>query len=275
MKKREMAAEAVSGVSVAHEARTLVHELQKVQATLKSGSVEREQSEDRIYQRLYQLADTIRTRHPRDPQLQEIFFVITNQGTPASAPSVPRLPVYTDEFKLFTQSPTTPKVQLFLEKMAQDLQALPAAHTHTLLADGLRDGPKDVLRSFVSKCHRERWLKESSELTCKGCWTEVMRYVFMMAIEMLTLELKQRAHQIRVMTAQGNLTEVDANELAKHAEHIILEADRLLARSEKPRLSKKDWIELLEALFRLLVGLINDLMMRYVQFMTFRKENNL
>lgn len=254
------------------EARTLVQELHHVHTTLKSGSVEREQREDQIYQRLFEVAEAIKLRHAEDPQLKEIYFVITQQGTPSAAASVPRLPVYTDEFKMFTQSPTTPAVQMFLEKMATDLQAMPREETQRLLSDPLRDGPKDVLRTFVSKCHRERWLKESAEITCKGCWEEVMRRVFLMAIEMLTLELKQRSHQIRLMTERGYLTEVDASELAQQVEKIIHEAERLLSRSEKSKLSKREWIELIEALFRLLVGLINELMLRYMHFVQFRKE---
>lgn len=255
------------------EARALVNELHQVNATLKPGSVEREQREDRIYQRLFDLAEIIKARHQHDPELQQIYFVITNQGPPAVAAGVKRLPLYTDEFKLFTQSPTTPRVQMFLEKMATDLETLPRAETQRLLADQTRDGPKELVRSFVSQCHRERWLRDSAKITCKGCWDEVMRHIFMMAIEMLTLELKQRAHQFRVLSEKGYLTEVDVLDLVQHVEKIVHEAERLLAQSEKRKLSKTEWIQLIEALFRLLVGLINDLMLRYVQAVNFRREH--
>ncbi len=263
---------ATERMALDQEARSLVAELHHVNTTLKAGSLEREQREDKIYQRLYELAELIKSRHPTDPGLQELQFVITQQGAATEAVSVKRLPVYTDEYKMFTQSPTNPKVQMFLEKMATDLQALPREETQRLLADQTRDGPKDVLRTFVSKCQRERWLKDSAKITCKGCWDEVMRSVFMMTIEMVTLELKQRAHQIRVMTERGYLTEVDAMDLVKHVGKIIREVEHLLRKSEKRKLSKNEWIVLIEALFRLLVGLVNELMMRYVQFINFRRD---
>lgn len=256
------------------EARSLVAELHQVTTTLKAGSAEREQHEDRIYQRLYELAELIQTRHATDPALQELRFAITQRGAAAEARSVKRLPVYTDEYKMFTQSPTNPKVQMFLEKMATDLQALPRDETQRLLADQTIDGPKDVLRTFVSKCQRERWLKDSAKITCKNCWDEVMRSVFMMTIEMVTVELKQRSHQIRIMTERGYLTEVDAMDLVKHVEKIIREVEHLLRKSERRKLSKTEWIALIEALFRLLVGLVNELMMRYVQFINFRRDNH-
>ena len=267
--------QAAERVAIDQEARMLVADLHKIHGTLKPGSIEREQREDYIYKRLYQLAETIKARHPRDPKLQEIYFAITNDGAPQESVTVRRLPVYTDEYKMFTQSPTTPKVQLFLEKMATDLKSLPEDETRRLLSDQTIDGPKEVLRSFVSKCHRERWLKESAEITCHGCWDEVMHFVFMMSVEMLTLELKQRSKQIRLMTEKGYLAEVDAMDLIQHIEKIIRETDRMIAKAEKPKKSKREWIELIESLFRLLVGLVNDLMMRYVKFMAFRKENQL
>lgn len=263
---------AAERVAIDQEARALVQDLHLVQTTMKTGSLEREQREDYIYKRLYQIADAIEARHRHDPRLRPIYYAITQQGTAVEPPSVSRLPVYDDEFKMFTQSPTTPKVHLFLTRMATDLQALPPATTAALLSDPTKDGPKQVVRALVSRGQREPWLQASAHRTCRGCWTEVMRHLFMMAVEMLTLELKQRAHQIRVMTERGYLTEVDALELVSYVEHIIQETGHLLKQSERTPQSKKSWIALTEALFRLLVGLINDLMMRYMQFVKFRQE---
>ncbi len=254
----------------------LVEDLHRVHETLKAGSVEREQREDYIYKRLYELAEAIKTRYPNDPKMQEVYFAITDDDRNVKSDSaiVRRLPVYTDEYKMFTQSPTTPKVQVFLEKMATDLNALPKEQTQRILSDQVRDGPKEVLRTFVSKCQREEWLKSASKNTCHNCWDEVMRHVFGMTIEMLTLELQQRSRQIREMTMKGLLTEVDAMDLIKHIEKIIQEANHLIRKSEKKQ-SKNSWIELIEELFRLIVGLVNEIMMRYVKFMTFRKESAL
>ena len=90
---------------------------------MKSGSIEREEREDAIFKRLYQLADRIKEDHKNNPQLQEIFFLIMDQRV-NGPPEVPKLPVYTDEFKMFTRSQPRAKVQIFLEEMAVDLKTM-------------------------------------------------------------------------------------------------------------------------------------------------------
>jgi hypothetical protein len=239
---------------------------------MKAGSIEREQQEDFVYKRLYQLAEIIKTRYSNDPKLKEIYFVVTNEGTPVTE-SVKRLPVYTDEYNMFTQSEVTPATNMFLEKMSTDLEALPNEKVHQLLSNRTIDGQKEVLRSFVTKHGREEFLRTSIDETCKSCWSEVMRYVFVMSVEILTVELKRRAHQIREMTAKGYFTDVDAKDLVVFVESIILKVEQLLSQSRKPKLSKHAWIELIESLFRLMVGLVNEIMMRYVQYVNFKRQS--
>lgn len=238
------------------EVRLLLQELQAVQR-LKSGSVERQQKEDRIYDRLYDISNAIKT-HSRDPAMAELYTKITGEQLPRT---VNRLPIYTDEYKLFTEYPTTPKTELFLSKMGRDLAGIEA-----------RKEPKELLKTFVSKCDREQWLERSADMTCKHCWNEVMQHMFMMVIEMLTVELKQRAHQIRTMTEQGYLTEIDAQDLAKHMDKIIYETEKLLDKASKHKHKKEEWILLIESLFQLMVGLINEIMSRYMQFVMVKRE---
>lgn len=259
--------------AVDQEARALVAELQTVFATVKPGTAEREQREDRIYKRLNELAELIREQYPNDPNLQQFRYLVTDKGDAALRAPVNRLPIYTDEYKMFTQSPTNPKVQMFLKTMAKDTGSMPAESVDRVLADQYADGSKSVLRSMVTAPNRTQWLQNAADETCRPCWNSVMRRLFMMGIEMLTLELRQRTQQISVAARDGLFTPVDAKELGEHIGRIISKTDEMLDESQRSSLSKEDWIGLVEGVFRLMVGLINDLMSRYFQAIRFRREN--
>jgi len=252
---------------VDEESRRLITELTSIQNTLKPGSAEREQREDAIFKRLYQLAEIIKHDHSHDPRMREMFFLITEQVIPAPAPEVEQLPVYADEYKLFTRTQPQPKVQIFLEQMALDLKTMTPDEVRENLSDPSRDGQKEILNSFMGRCNRENWMKDGADHTCKNCWDEVMQRVFLMAAEMLTLEMKKRAEQIIQMTKHGHLTTEDARELAKFISKVMKKTEHLLETSEKRKKTKKEWIFLVESIFRLMVNLINEVMMRYFKML--------
>lgn len=248
-----------------HETRNLIFQLNEVHQKLKPGSAEREQKEDAIYSRLYQISEQIQQKHSNDPHLRELFFLITDQtlGTPAR-PQVTQLPVYSDPQKVFTKYPSSPQTRIFLEKMAQDLRTYETAEVRDLMADHMHDGPKEVVQSLAERCQREHWLKQHAGKTCSRCWDKVMREIFMMAVEVLTLELQTRSHQIIRMTEHGHLTHEDAQDLSDFFTETMHKLEKLLKKSEHKKITKHQWIRLVEEVFQLTVGIGNELMMRYI-----------
>jgi hypothetical protein len=259
------------------EARNLIHELNIVNTTLKLGSIEREQKEDFIYKKLYYLAEEIKQKHYHDKSMRELYYLITNDPLPY-APEVSSLPVYPDKYKMFTKSPPNPKVNLFLANMATTLNTMNPKDVQRRLSDPTKDGPKEILESFVSHTHREKGFEMGSEKTCKNCWNDVMRPIFMMTIEMLTVELKARAEQILTLTKTGHLTPEDAISLAGYISKVIHKMEKMLestisekkGKKERKGLTKTDWIKLVESLFQLMVDVINEIMMRYVKMSKMR-----
>lgn len=239
-------------MSISQKTRMLIDELQTVQTTMKLGSVEREQREDEIYRQLYDIAEHIKTDGSlaKKPEMKDIYARITGDTI------VSRFPVYTDEYKMFVQHPEDPKTRLFLEKIS-----------------GNTEQPTDeILRSFVSKCGRKGLLEHSRRDTCTSCWSGIMRQIFRRMIQILTVELKRRSEQIKAMTEAGILTEVDMKDLVKHIESILHKTSKLVTRSEKHIKSKEEWIELNETLFQFMVDIVNDLMMRYVEYIRVKKQ---
>jgi len=259
----------MSREAIAVEARNLASELNAIQSTLKLGSKEREEKEDQIYERLSQLAEEIKANHSKHPRMTEIFLAITGSPVPST---ISKLPIYTDKDRLFTQSPTTPKVTLFLEQMAENLRSLPPDRIQETLMNPEKDGPKELVQSFIHSAEREKWLNASAKETCHHCWNEVMQRIFIMAVEMVTVELKQRAHQIRTLTEQQFLTEEDAVYLIKLISQALNKTEVLLKEADSAKKSKQVWIDLIESVFRLVINLVNELMMRYVQLVKLRKR---
>jgi hypothetical protein len=247
------------------EARQLIEELRQINQTLKLGSVAREQREDHIYQRLYFLAEQIKHKHYQDKSLRELYYLITNDASLTTPPEVSKLPVYPDKYHMFTKFPTTPKTNIFLSQMAKTLHTMNPEQIHKRLVQPDQDGAKQVLESFVSHTHREHALKMGAKQTCKHCWEEVMRNIFIMTLEMLTLEMKSRAEQILQMTQKGDLTSEDAVELTQYITQVIHQMEKMLPESQKKKKTKGEWIQAIESLFQFMVNIINEIMMRYFQ----------
>jgi hypothetical protein len=247
------------------EARQLIEELRQINQTLKLGSAVREQKEDQIYQRLYFLAEQIKHKHYQDKSLRELYFLITNDSGLTSPPEVAKLPVYPDKYHMFTKFPPSPKTNIFLSQMAQTLHTMKPEQVHQRLVQPDQDGAKQVLESFVSHTHREHALKIGAKQTCKHCWEEVMRNIFIMTLEMLTLEMKSRAEQILQMTQKGDLTPEDALDLSQYITQVIHQMEKMLPESQKKKKTKGEWIQSIEKLFQFMVNIINEIMMRYFQ----------
>lgn len=280
---------------VDQETRDLLDELNVVQNTLKPGSLEREKREDAVYKRLYDIADYIKTDHSHDPRMQEIYFVITeerlesSQASPSATPdvegpsdvivdsgglvmkvnnkTVKQFPVYGDPYRMYTKYPSTAKTQLYLEQMALDLGAMNPVELQSNFESVDEDGTKKVMRSMLGKCQREKWMTSQSKKCCAPCWREVMQQMFLMGCEILTVEMKTRSHQIAQMTERGQLTMEDARYLAEYIEKVMNQLEKLLTQSKRGRKSKKEWIYLVESVYRLMVGMINEIMMKVVQML--------
>jgi hypothetical protein len=157
--------------------------------------------------------------------------------------------------------------------MAQDLRTYEADEVRDLMVQPSQDGPKEVVYSLTERCQREHWLHTHASKTCSGCWNKVMREIFMMAVELLTLELQTRSSQIVDMTEQGHLTREDAEELAAFLTKTTGKLEKLLQKSDRKKMSKRQWIQLVEEVFRLTVGVGNEIMMRYVMLLKMKEAS--
>ena len=255
------------------EVRKLVLDLHTVQTTLKIGSLEREQKEDSIFQRLYEIAETIKTQYPDDPRMSKIYALIMPEEDKKSVVNIDKFPVYTDSFGMFTKTTTNPRLNFFISRMAEDLKVGTPEQIHNHLSNPHKDGSKEILQSLWSNVHRPEWLKSSARDTCKSCWNTVMHRVFFMMAEVVTAEMRTRAHQVISMTQQGQLTLHDAKDLSLYIENVVKKIEELLDHAtKKTHKHKEDLVNLVEALFRLMINTVNEIMMRYVKLLHFKNS---
>lgn len=238
------------------EARKLIDELYNINKTLKPGSIEREQKEDAIYQKLHILADMIQRKNWTHKNMQDLYHLITNKHLKQPT-------LYSDDYKMFTQYPDDAKTHLFLEEMVKKYNIMKPEEADALLKDPSIDGKKEILKSLLQNCQREKILHKGVESTCKDCWQEIIRKMFFMVAEMLTVELQNRAHQIVLMTKQKQLSAQDAIDLSGLLKVVAEKLDGMINKADKI-VKKKDWINLVESIFKLLIYMVNEIMMRFV-----------
>ena len=247
-----------------NDVENLLTELQEVKTKYKAGSIERENKEDEIYTRLNEIAQRIQGNN--DSKMKQLYVLITEKPV---VTEVQRVPVYTDEFKMFTQSPRHVKVQMFLRRMVNDLKVMNEGEMDKIMKDHTQDGPKLVLEKMVDSCSREQYLNVGKEKMCRRCMHKVYSSVFYMLAENLTLDLKRRLYQIREMYEHNDLSELDTQDLQVYVSKVLKKLHKLIAKSFT---RKKDWVFLIESVFRLSVGLVNELMMKFVSTQKARQE---
>ena len=190
--------------------------------------------------------------------MQQLYYLIRNEQL---VPSVAKLPVYTDSFKMFTKYPDDPKTHLFLESLAKNGQTMKVEEIYGVLTNPTRDGKKDVINSLIHNCQRKSLLQQGAESTCSHCSQIVLRRVFFMVSEMLTVELKERTRQIEKMVKEGTITTRDAMDMSEMITSIVRRLDHLISKADKTTTNKS---ELVESVFKLLIHLVNEVMMKYV-----------
>jgi len=238
------------------EARKLIDELYTINKTLKPGSIEREQKEDVIYQKLHTFADLIQRKNWTHKNMQELYHLITNKH-------LKKPTLYSDDFSMFTQYPDDAKTHLFLEEMVKKFKIMKPEEAETLLKDPSIDGKKEILKALLQNCQREKILHKGVESTCKDCWQDILRKVFFMVAEMLTVELQNRSHQILLMTKNQQISSRDAIDLSGLLKIVTEKLDGMINKADKI-IKKKDWINLVESIFQLLIYMVNEIMMRFV-----------
>jgi len=246
------------------ESKKLIDELIVMNKTMKAGSIEREKREDEIYRKLYEFAELIQKHNWTQKNMRHLFYLITNQKLKSDEKSDWNFDdLYTDRHKMFTRFPDDTKTHLFLEKLHESTKTLTPEQIKQILNDPNIDGKKELLEAMTENCARTKLLHEASHKTCSSCWRDVMRSIFFMLSEMLTVELKTRSHQILKMSENKEITTQDAVELSELLREVIKKLEHYITKSDKV-ISKKEWIELIESVFLLMIQMINEIMMRYV-----------
>ena len=238
------------------EARKLIDELYSINKTLKPGTIERERKEDAIYQKLHTLAEMIQKKNWTQGNMQELYQLITNK-------QMKKPTLYSDDYNMFTQYPDDSNTHLFLQEMVTDFKIMKPEEAQNLLSDPSIDGKKEILKSLLQNCQREKILHKGVASTCKDCWPDILRKIFFMVSEMLTVELQNRSHQISVMTKNQQISTQDAIELSGLLKAVTEKLDAMINRADKIT-KKKDWITLVESIFQLLIYMVNEIMMRFV-----------
>lgn len=238
------------------EARKLIDELYQINKTLASGSIEREKREDVIYHRLYALADMIQQKHWTQKSMQDLYYLITNKNV---APPT----LYDDDFQMFPRYPDDPKTHMFLEEIVKRYKLMKPEEAEALLRDPAIDGKKEILVSLMQNCQRATILNQGAAHTCKDCWKDILRNIFFMVAEMLTLELQNRSRQIESMIKTRDITSQNALELTKLLNMVAQKLDVFIMTADQI-VKKKDWIQLVEGVFQLLIYMINEIMMKFV-----------
>lgn len=265
-------ADSKQAINVEVEASRLMQDLSLIQARRKPDSLERSQKEDEIYQRLQLLATLVEkggAQYESSPVVKDLYKAIQGTALPQSV----SYPQFGDEFKLFTSHPQNgePKVQVFLQTMSEQLGTMSPEQSTQVLENPREDGIKRVLETFMGSCGREEFLRKAQPHTCAKCWKEIMPVLFTNAAEMLTVELKRRAHQVREMVKHEDLTPTDALALAEYMEKVLTALEKQVDAAKKTS-KQTDWVSLIEALFLLSVGLINEIMTRYVKLLKTKTE---
>ncbi len=235
---------------------------------LKEGSAEREHRQDAIYARLSELATEIKSspQASSDPESRELYHLITQTPLVQSGPTVARLPIYTDEHKMFVRTKQDPKVQVFLGQMATGLRLAPSAQAvEETLGSVFLDGSKVLLERAVFSPRRKKWLKSASKTTCTGCWTSIMRHLMRLLGENFALEIKRRSTQVRQMLARNHLSRADAVSLLKDMDRAVVKVDKIVQTAFYDKLrSRQEWVEMAESIYAASIGVINELMVRYM-----------
>ena len=199
--------------------------------------------------------------------MKELYFIIRNEKLPEK-PKNESFPIgtmeYTDPHHMFTKFPSDTKTHMVLEEIVQALHSKSPEEADQILSDPGKDGKKEILESLIANCQRKKAFEKGAKTTCSQCWRETMHNIFFMVSEMLVVELKNRSHQILTMLGRGDITQEDALDLSSMMAEIIKKMHKLVKRSESSKMEKKEWNEIIEATFQLLIDLVNELMMRYV-----------
>jgi len=248
------------------EASQLLDDLYKTQKTLKAGSIEREEKEDFIFKRLYQIAEVIKTQDVRDQKLRELYQLITNEQLPDQTVMQEYngiLPIYSDRYQLFTRYPAHPNTYLFLKELVKSIHQ--DADIESIMNNPSQDGAKELLYSLVSNCQRMKGLENAQNSTCSRCYDQAMKQIFFMVAEMLTVELQSRSEQILNLLHSHELTRQDGIELQELMSHMISVVQKMVKSLDNHiEISKSKWIEIIESMYRLIVNLINEVLMRYM-----------
>lgn len=263
--------------SIEKEARDLTLRLKQLETEKPTGDPVREEEEDRIYQRLFELTEAIKTNFKHGevtPKTKEIFFMITNEPL-TDAPLIKAgqqvVPNYTDKYGLYPRSTPNPKVHLFLEAMTKAGKLMEEKQFERILQDTQIDGQKELLFRFRKMCNREKSLKKCASESCSTCWKEVMPTVFLLLSQVLTTELLNRMEQVKTLQQNQDLTPADTRYLLNFIDLSRQETEAVLeqVRVKKPS-SKGQWIHHIESLYLIMVRMINEIMMRYIVLLKFR-----
>lgn len=242
--------------------RRLIEELNRLDQTYKSGSAEREERADQIYDELYRLAEHIRTRHSDNPRMREIYLIITETPLNRDYP-VRKLPVYTDEFRAFTRSAPNPRVLMLLQHMAQEVGAQTPEALAVLSRDPNRDPQKELMEMFIHQCGRAKLLKRASAQCCHNCWHKTLSHMYYLAVELLQVELLRRTKQVQTLVKAHKLPETEAQHVINYFLTVADKVGKLTRQMEAhKRKTKQDWIKYVEAVYQIIVNLINELMTR-------------
>jgi len=266
-----------SSDSIEQEARDLTIKLKQIQTTLEPGDPIREKEEDAIYQRLFELTEMIKSNYKEGevtPKTKEIFFLITNEplsDAPLIKPGQQVVPNYTDRHGLYPRSTPNPKVQLFLEHMAQAGKVTDEKKVDQILTDRSIDGQKELLFRFRKMCNRSKAMEKCSEESCSSCWKEVMPTIFLLLSQVVTSEILNRMDQVKSLLRNGDLTPDDAKYLFHFINKSRIETENVIkgVSRKKPK-NKRQWVHQVESLYMILIQMINEIMMRYVVLLKFR-----
>jgi hypothetical protein len=252
------------------EAKTLVFKLGHVGRDKSLKPEEMEIKKDMIYDSLSSLANKIEKSHNRGDKLsseaRNIHFNITKTLLPEEKTldlSIdPSCREYQDIYKMFVSSKGSIKSTQFLRKMSENLNK--SSDGHRLLLSP--EGDKKVVMESLKNFKRKRWLTESSLHTCTNCWSEVMYSTFVLAAKTFTVEMNTQLKTVAKKYGDDKIQVEDAEYMSKIVNHTVQKINKLLDYVEKKgnTLSKEDWVETLESLFRLVAKTINDIMFRYV-----------
>jgi hypothetical protein len=255
------------------EAQQVLHSLSELKKRQDLSGAELIEREEVLYKRLHELTNDVvdfsQRKEKYTDKHQSLDGKVELLETVARGhkqTTVEKLPVYTDEWNMFTRFPIDESLQEYILQMMSSMKTVPSETAVRVVQDARRDGNKDLLQTMLHSNKREEWFDQSSKKLCTGCWSHVLPQLFQMVSELMVVEFRKRLRQIVTMVNKRDLTSTDGYKLAKEFSNALKVMNKLVDQSQdqKKIKRKKDWTEMIRKLFTIIVEFVNELMMRYV-----------